>query len=322
MTTSAELVDRFMEHKEILSGMGIMADHAAHAIDNAVDIGHGIVFVKQLFFVIVTGKTKLEGAFGPEIVPVITSMGIMAQGASSDQCSMAMFACLPVFFAGMTDDTGLIDSALAETDPPGLNVLLVTSKALLIDGGAVRPFFLVNDVFVAVGTGGLCRKSNQGDGFRLLQVVAIDAAFGQLVVLVEKVETFQIQGQEALQRLIREFQLLAVRDDGKDIRSLLEGQPEVQVIMRLTFHDHNRFKHCTRLILPYPGCRARPRLAQDKMGFRIPGNHLGSRRGCQQFHICSPNEVPGCRDFQAEEKKTAAVPRRSGLLSAESLYSF
>ena len=145
----------------------------------------------------------------------------------------------------MTGEAGVIDSALAKTDPPGLNVQLMTGKALLIDRGAVLPCFLVDEVFVAVGTGGLYDKARRGHGFGLLQVMTIDTVFWQLVVLVKKVKTFQIHGQEALQGLIREFQPLAARDDGKGIQSPLERQPEVQVIMLITFHDHYRFKHCT-----------------------------------------------------------------------------
>ena len=76
MTTSAELVDRFMKHKWIFGGMGIMAGYTAHSKENTVDVGHRVVFVKQLLFIIVTGETKPEGALGPELIPVLTPWGL------------------------------------------------------------------------------------------------------------------------------------------------------------------------------------------------------------------------------------------------------
>ena len=92
MTTSAELVDRFVEHKAIFSGMGIMAGYTAHSKDNAVNIGHRFLFIQQVLFIFVTGDTKLERTFGPELIPVLAPMGVMTQSASADQCPMNIFA--------------------------------------------------------------------------------------------------------------------------------------------------------------------------------------------------------------------------------------
>ena len=222
MTTSAKLVDRFVEHKAMFSGMGIMAGYTAHSKDNAMNKRHRILLIQQVLFIFVTGDTKLERTFGPELIPVLTPMGVMAQGASSDQGPVAMLAAPHVFFANMTGDTGVVDFALAKTDPPGFNVLQVACKALLIDSRAVLPRVLVEEVFVAVGTGGLFLLANQVDGFGLLQSMAIGATLGQLAILVKKVKTFQIHWQEALNGPIREFQLPAFRVDGKAIQPPLE----------------------------------------------------------------------------------------------------
>ena len=91
VATCAELVDRLVEHKLIFSGMGIMAGNTAHSKYNAMDIGHRVFFVKQLLFIFMAGKTKIKGTFCPELIPVLAPMGIMAKGASSDKCPVAMF---------------------------------------------------------------------------------------------------------------------------------------------------------------------------------------------------------------------------------------
>ena len=84
MATGAEPVDRFVEHKEILCGMRVMTNDTTPAKDNSVNIGNRFFFVEQVLFIIVTGKTKLKGTVGPELIPVFTSMGVMAQGAAAD----------------------------------------------------------------------------------------------------------------------------------------------------------------------------------------------------------------------------------------------
>jgi len=203
MTTDTKFVDRLKEHEFFIGGMGVMTGDTALPEDNSMNIGHRLVFVQKVLFIIVTGDTNHGGTFGPELIPIFPSMGVMAQGATADQGPMSMFAGQQGFLCGMTGKTGVIDSALAKTDSPGLNILLVTAKALLIDRGAVLPFVLADDILMACGTGGLLLEVNQADGFCLQQLMAIDAALGQLAVLVKKVKRFYIHGQEGLQGLIR-----------------------------------------------------------------------------------------------------------------------
>ena len=301
MTASAESVDWLVEHKRVVCGMGRMTGDAAHSKNNAMDIGHWIFFVKQLLFITMTGDTNMEGTLSPEQILVLTPMGIMAQSTSANHCTMLIFAGLPFFFSGMTGETGRIDSALAETDAPGLNVLQVTGKALFINRGAVLPGSLGNNVFVAFGTGCLFLNANGVYGFVHLQFMAVNTTLRQSVILVKLVKTFHIQGKEPLQGTICKLQLLSVGNDGKIIQSILERQPEVQVNMPVTFHADDRFKYLTGVFHANPSGLTGFGLAQDKMGFRIPGKHLGPWKGGQQFHICSEKLVHGCNDFYTEE---------------------
>ena len=75
----------------------------------------------------------------------------------------------------MAGDTGVIDSALTKTDPPGLNILLVTNKALSVNRGAVLPFIPVGEISMACNAGGLLFEANQVNIFCFLQVMAINA---------------------------------------------------------------------------------------------------------------------------------------------------
>jgi hypothetical protein len=60
MTTKAESVDRFFEHKRHFAGMGVMAYGTASAEDDTMDIRHRIFFIKQPLFITVTEDTQVK----------------------------------------------------------------------------------------------------------------------------------------------------------------------------------------------------------------------------------------------------------------------
>jgi hypothetical protein len=167
----------------------------------------------------------------------------------------------------------------------------------------VFKFILADDVFVAYNTGCLSLQAKLVNVFAFLQVMAVDAALRELTVLMKKVNIFHIQGQEAFQRLICKLQPLAAGDNGKYIFPWIKRQPEMLVGICITLHGHKRFKHCAGLFRHDPVCVPALRIAQDKMGFGIPGNYLGAGRGSQDLHIGGPNLFRGCKQFHSDGKQ-------------------
>jgi len=92
VTTEAEVVNRLKEHEFFIAGMRVMTNDTTRTKDNAMNIGYRLVFIQQDLFIIVTGCAKIKGTFSPELISVLTPMGIMAQGTSTDQSPMPMFA--------------------------------------------------------------------------------------------------------------------------------------------------------------------------------------------------------------------------------------
>ena len=78
MATITKRVDGFVQHKEIIGGMGIMTGYTAVTEDNFMDIWYGVVFIHQALFVIMTTKANFEGRFSPEQIFIVTPMRIMA----------------------------------------------------------------------------------------------------------------------------------------------------------------------------------------------------------------------------------------------------
>jgi hypothetical protein len=132
MATDTKFIDRFKKHEFFISGMGIMAGNTALSEYNAMNIGKMIIFVYKILFVIVTGDANHEGTFGPQLIAILTPMGVMAQSTSPDQCTMSIFTGLPGFSARVAGETCIINSAFAKTYSPGLHILLMASKALLV----------------------------------------------------------------------------------------------------------------------------------------------------------------------------------------------
>jgi hypothetical protein len=96
-------------------------------------------------------------------------MGVVAEGASPYmQRPVDKFTGLPDPFAGMTGEADLLDLRDGKPDPPGLDELLVTAEALLVDRGAVLPGSLVDDVAMTGGTGNLFLQPHRVDGPGLL----------------------------------------------------------------------------------------------------------------------------------------------------------
>ena len=82
MTTDAQLVDRLKKHETVFAGMGVMAGCTSLSENNTMNIWDRFVCIQQIFFILVTGDTNFERAFGPEQIAVLAVMGVMTEGAS------------------------------------------------------------------------------------------------------------------------------------------------------------------------------------------------------------------------------------------------
>jgi hypothetical protein len=141
-----------------------------------------------------TGDANFERAFGPKIIPVLTAMRIMAQDTARDHGTVEMFFGLQIFFAGMTDETGIVDFARWNPNSPGLAGLLVTNKALIIYRGAVPPFAPLDKIVMANGAVYLSlHRPQRIYAGALLQIVAFHASAWQFIVQM-KAEGLFIKG--------------------------------------------------------------------------------------------------------------------------------
>jgi hypothetical protein len=87
MTSPAEFVGRFFKHKLLIGGMGVMADDTTFTGDNTVYKGESFAFVlgsQTVLLVAVTGKAEGQRPLLEELIAVVTAMGIMAEGTSTD----------------------------------------------------------------------------------------------------------------------------------------------------------------------------------------------------------------------------------------------
>jgi hypothetical protein len=166
MTAKAKFVDRFMEHEFLVAGMGVMTGDTTFPKQDTVDIGHPILFANQVLLVTVAGDTECQGAFGPKLITVVLTMGIMAKSTASQvQRTVDNFTRKPTAFACMAFKAEFLTFHLRETNPPRLGRLLVAGEALLIDCCAVLYRAFVNEVLVAVDAGGLFLEIYRIDGF-------------------------------------------------------------------------------------------------------------------------------------------------------------
>jgi hypothetical protein len=78
MTADTQVIDGFVQQKLMVGGMGVMAGYAARPVNYAMDKPHRSLFIHQLFLVAVAGNAKRHRSFGPELIAMVISMGVMA----------------------------------------------------------------------------------------------------------------------------------------------------------------------------------------------------------------------------------------------------
>jgi len=155
MASGAEFVGRFDQHIGLVGCMRIMTGDATGSKDDAMNKGHPFIlpFSDQIPFVAVTDDADIPGTFCPELPAMVFPMRIMAESAPShDQGSVNRVARKPGPVRGMATKADLMDPQHREADPPGVDGLLMTAETLLVDGGAVLPGPLIDDLRMACAT--------------------------------------------------------------------------------------------------------------------------------------------------------------------------
>ena len=181
MTPAAEFVNRLFQHELLVSGMRVMADNAASSGYNPVDIRHTFrrLLGDQPLLITMAGQAKLQRAFFNELIPVVFTMGIMAESAAPNRHgAMNELHREPDFFACVTAKTKLLDVLIRETDFQWFDRLLMTCKALLIERCAVLPGSFISDIPMAIDTGGRIRQAHGREGAGRNQFMAILAVGG------------------------------------------------------------------------------------------------------------------------------------------------
>ena len=86
VASAAKFIDRFFQHKQLVTGMRIVTDDTSRAKDNTVDIFPTLRFFlcNQTFHLTVTVDAELQRTFCKELVTVVLTMGVMTKTTTTD----------------------------------------------------------------------------------------------------------------------------------------------------------------------------------------------------------------------------------------------